>query len=179
MCFEEWSGTEYLIILSVVSAFVSRLRGPDPDHPAGVGAGLQTGPPAADPVHTRGTRTPVLKVSLLGLTLWILMSRQQSNVDILRGQQQLFLSAEKWKTRKFNHVEPSNFVFLSSLKRSYLRFNIDCGLTFTKNPYVALSPSAHSAFFIAWLLLHPKNLIEKDEYFLGNLGITYNYTEIF
>lgn len=63
MYLEPSPDTEYLIILSVVSAFVSRLRGPDPDNPAGVGAGLQTGPSAADPVHTRGTNTPVVSVA--------------------------------------------------------------------------------------------------------------------
>lgn len=38
-----------------LSAPVHRLRGPDPHHPAGVGAGLPTGPSAAAPLHSGGS----------------------------------------------------------------------------------------------------------------------------
>lgn len=42
------------------SALVSRLRGSDPGYPTGVSAGLQTGSPASDPLHTRGTPASLL-----------------------------------------------------------------------------------------------------------------------
>ena len=51
--------TRLTVVLSSAPEVVARLRRPDQSHPAGVGAGLQTGPPAAAALFGGGT-SPLL-----------------------------------------------------------------------------------------------------------------------
>ena len=103
------------ICVFVVSAFVSGLRGSNPGHPAGVGAGLQTGPSAADPLHTGGShiftsytksqRLQLHTVSYQYWSLWFQEQIYQVSFNILTELQPLSLQS----------VSVSYCLFLNSL----------------------------------------------------------------